>query len=93
MEVASSRRRPTRDPRGVDAQEGCDGSGTQAPPRACRCSALGLVIGLLVGRLWRFGGDPVTGGEAAVRGTPLDGVWLLTDYVSVDGTNYTVPSP
>ena len=25
-------------------------------------------------------------------GTGIDGVWLLTDYVSVDGTNFTVPS-
>jgi len=54
--------------------------------------ALGLVIGLFVAACSGSSATPSPVASAAAGGTPLDGVWLLTDYVSVDGTNYTVPS-
>ena len=54
--------------------------------------ALGLVIGLFVAACGGSAATPSPAASAAAGGTPLDGVWLLTDYVSVDGTNYTVPS-
>jgi heat shock protein HslJ len=53
--------------------------------------ALGLVIGLLA---VACGGSTATPSPAAsaAGGTGLDGVWLLTDYTSVDGTEQQVPS-
>jgi heat shock protein HslJ len=53
--------------------------------------ALGLVIGLLA---VACGGSAATSSPAAsaAGGTGLDGVWLLTDYTSVDGTEQQVPS-
>lgn len=52
--------------------------------------ALGLVIGLMAAACGGSSGTPSP--AASAGGNGLDGVWLLTDYVSVDGTNYTVPS-
>ena len=55
--------------------------------------ALGLVIGLLVAACGGSTATPSPAASAAASGgSGLDGVWLLTDYVSVDGTNFTVPS-
>ena len=66
----------------------------QGPKRLCGASvlALGLVIGLFVAACGGSAATPSPAASAAAGGTALDGVWLLTDYVSVDGTNFTVPS-
>jgi heat shock protein HslJ len=51
----------------------------------------GLLIGLLAVACGGSSATPSAAASASAGGTPLDGVWLLTDYVSVDGTNFTVP--
>lgn len=64
----------------------------QGPGRLHCASALvlGLVIGLLTAGC---GGSSATPSAAASGGgTGLDGTWLLTNYVSVDGTSFTVPA-
>ena len=53
---------------------------------------LGLVIGMLAAACSGSAATPSPAASAAGDGTGIDGVWLLTDYVSVDGTNFTVPS-
>jgi heat shock protein HslJ len=55
-----------------------------------------LVIGLVVGALvMACGGSSATAAPSTAAGSPgspLDGVWALTQYTSVDGTQQTVPS-
>ncbi len=53
---------------------------------------LGLVIGMLAAACRGSAATPSPAASAAGDGTGIDGVWLLTDYVSVDGTNFTVPT-
>ncbi len=53
---------------------------------------LGLVIGMLAAACSGSAATPSPAASTAGDGTGIDGVWLLTDYVSVDGTNFTVPS-
>jgi heat shock protein HslJ len=67
---------------------------TQGPRRLRGLSVLGLglVIGLLAAACSGAAATPSPAASTAGDGTGLDGVWLLTDYVSVDGTNFTVPS-
>lgn len=67
---------------------------TQGPRRLRGLSvlALGLVIGLLAAACSGSAATPSPAASTAGDGTGIDGVWLLTDYVSVDGTNFTVPS-
>ena len=66
----------------------------QGPKRLWGASvlALGLVIGLFVAACGGSAATPSPAASAAAGGTPLDGVWLLTDYTSVDGTEQQVPS-
>jgi heat shock protein HslJ len=66
----------------------------QGPRRLRRLSvlALGLVIGLLAAACSGSSTTPAPAASASGSGGGLDGVWLLTDYVSVDGTNFTVPA-
>ena len=66
----------------------------QGPKRLWGVSvlALGLVIGLFVAACGGSAATPSPAASAAAGGTPLDGVWLLTDYTSVDGTEQQVPS-
>ena len=67
---------------------------TQEPRRLRGLSGLGLglVIGLLAAACSGTAATPSPAASTAGDGTGIDGVWLLTDYVSVDGTNFTVPS-
>ncbi len=67
---------------------------TQEPRRRRGLSvlALGLLIGLFAAACSGTAATPSPAASTAGDGTGLDGVWLLTDYVSVDGTNFTVPS-
>ena len=55
-----------------------------------------LVIGFVIGAIViACGGSSATASPSAAAGSPgstLDGVWALTQYTSVDGTQQTVPS-
>ena len=60
-------------------------------PHGLSVLALGLLIGLFVAACSGSSATPSPAASAA-GGSPLDGVWLLTKYTSVDGTEQTVPS-
>ena len=55
-----------------------------------RCSSSGSLIGLLAVACGASS-PTVPPAVQSADTAGLDGVWLLTDYVSVDGTNFTVP--
>lgn len=59
--------------------------------RGASVLVLVLVMGLLAGACGNSNTTPPPAVQS-IDSAGLDGVWLLTDYVSVDGTNFTVPS-